>query len=156
MARFRVRRLMGTAMLAAGVALTAAAPASAARPTREAAPLPALIVDTSCGFTVNVTFPVNDEYVLSFTDASGELTRLIITGRLVVTFTNPTTGTSYTANISGPSHIDFGRGANSQEGRIGGPLGLLPGLNIFSGRIDFATGQMHGRLIADVCALLAS
>jgi hypothetical protein len=134
--------------------LVTAIPVAGQAPTREAAPLPDLIVDDSCGFTVNVTFPVNDEYALTFTDANGDPTRLIITGRLVATFTNASTGESYTANISGPTHIDFVRGS-SQEGLIGGPVGSLPGLNVFAGRVDGASGEMHGHLIADVCALLA-
>lgn len=142
-------------ILSVPLLLLAAIPVAAQAPTREAAPLPDLIVDVSCGFTVNVTFPVNDEYALTFTDADGQVTRLIITGRLVAKFTNPLTGASYTANISGPSHIDFVRGTSSQEGLIGGPVGSLPGLNVFAGRVDFASGEMHGHLIADVCALLA-
>jgi hypothetical protein len=149
-----VRRALGS-FLSIPLLLVAFMPVAAQGPTREAAPLPDLIVDTSCGFTVNVTFPVNDEYALTFTDSGGQVTRLIITGRLVVTFTNALTGASYTANISGPSHIDFLRGTNTQVGRIGGPVGSLPGLNVFAGRVDFANGTMHGRLIADVCALLA-
>jgi len=76
-------------------------------------------------------------------------------GTFSVTFTNALTGASYTANISGPSHIDFVRGTNTQEGRIGGPVGSLPRLNVFAGRVDFVSGVMRGRLIADVCALLA-
>ncbi len=142
-------------LLSVTLLLVSASPVAAKGPTRDPAPLPDLIVDASCGFTVEVTFPVNHEYALTFTDADGQVTRLIITGRLVVKFTNPLTGVSYTANISGPSHIDFARGTDTQEGRIGGPVGSLPGLHIFAGRIDNATGEMHGRFIADVCAILA-
>lgn len=149
-----MRRALGL-LLSVPLLLAAAVPVAAQGPSREASPLPDLIVDSSCGYTINVTFPANDEYALVFTDSDGEVTRLIITGRLVVTFTNALTGASYTANISGPSHIDFVRGTNSQEGRIGGPVGSLPGLNVFAGRVDLVSGVMRGRLIADVCALLA-
>jgi len=149
-----VRRVLGL-FLSVPLLLVTAIPVAAQGPTREASPLPDLIVDTSCGYTINVTFPANDEYALIFTDSDGQVTRLIITGRLVATFTNAQTGASYTANISGPSHIDFVRGRDTQEGRIGGPVGSLPGLNIFAGRVDHVSGVMRGRLIADVCALLA-
>jgi len=102
-------------LLSVPLLLVTASPVAAQGPTREAAPLPDLIVDASCGYTINVTFPVNDEYALIFTDSDDQVTRLIITGRLVVTLTNALTGASYTANISGPSHIDFVRGTNTQE-----------------------------------------
>ena len=150
-----MRRALGL-LLSVPLLLVAAIPVAAQGPTRDASPLPDLIVDASCGYTINGTFPANDEYALIFTDPSGEVTRLIITGRLVAPFTNALTGASYTANISGPSHIDFVRGTNTQEGR--NPVarsGSLPGLNVFAGRVDFVSGVMRGRLIADVCALLA-
>ena len=149
-----MRRALGL-LLSVPLLLGIAIPVMAHGPTREAAPVPDLIVDTSCGYTINVTFPANDEYALTFTDADGQVTRMIITGRLVANFTNPLTGVSYIANISGPAHIDFVQETSTQEGRIGGPVGFLPGLNVFAGRVDLVSGAMHGRLIADVCALLA-
>lgn len=136
-------------------ALTNALPTVAASQTRTPAPLPDLIEDESCGFRVHVTFPVNDEYAITLYDGQGNPTRIIITGRLVVTFTRATTGESFTANISGPSHIDLVRGTNTQEGLIGGPVGSLPGLSLFAGRVDLSTGDLRGHLLADVCALLA-
>ncbi len=60
-----------------------------------------------------------------------------------------------TANISGPTHANLVRGAISTEGRTGGPVGSLPGLNLFSGRVDSVTGSMHGRLETSVCEALA-
>lgn len=128
----------------------------AAGQTREPAPLPDLIEDQSCGFQVNVTFPVNDEYAITLFDHQGTPTRIIVTGRLVVTFTNATTDESFTANISGPSHIDLIRGTSLQEGLIGGPVASLPGLNLFAGRADLTTGELRGHLLADVCAILAT
>lgn len=136
--------------------LVTAVPTVAAGQTRAPAPLPDLIEDQSCGFLVDVTFPVNDEYAISIYDRQGNLTRIIITGRLVVTFMNAATGETFTTNISGPSHIDLVRGTNTQEGRIGGPVAGLPGLNIFAGRADLSTGELRGHLLADVCAVLAT
>jgi hypothetical protein len=145
------------ASMVAGILLTlvAAVPATGASQTREPAPLPDLIEDESCGFLVEVTFPVNDEYAITLTDNDGGVTRVIIVGRLVVTFTNPDSGESVTANISGPSHIDFVRGTNTQEGLIGGPVGTLPGLSLVAGHLDLLSGDLRGHVFADVCALLA-
>jgi hypothetical protein len=142
-------------ILAIALTLAHALPAVAASQIREPAPLPDLIEDVSCGFLVDVTFPVNDEYAIVLFDKEGIPTRIIITGRLVATCTDPSTGQSFTANISGPSHIDLVRGTNTQEGLIGGPVGTLPGLNIAAGRVDLVTGQLRGNVLADVCALLA-
>lgn len=127
---------------------------SAAAGTREPAPLPELIEDDSCGFLVEVTFPVNDEYAITINDRYGNPWRIIITGHLVVTFTNPATDESFTANISGPSHVDMVGGTSTQEGPIGGPVGSLPGLNVFSGRADLNSGELRGHLHTDVCAIL--
>lgn len=151
--RSQIRILVSGALLAALVLATSAM--SAAAVTREPAPLPELIEDDSCGFLVEVTFPVNDEYAITIYDGQGDPWRIIVTGRLVVTFTNPATDETFTANISGPSHIDMVRGTSTQEGPIGGPVGSLPGLNLFSGRADLTTGELRGHLRADVCALLA-
>ena len=142
-------------ILGAVTLLITAVPTVAAGQTRAPAPLPDLIEDDSCGFLVEVTFPVNDEYAITIFDRGGNPTRIIITGHLVVTFENPATGETFTANISGPSHIDLVRNTNTQEGRIGGPVAGLPGLNLFAGRADLATGELRGHLLADVCAILA-
>ena len=128
---------------------------SATTVVREPSPLPDLITDTSCGFLVNVTFPVNDQYAISRYDANGDLVKTILQGRLVATFTNDATGKAITANISGPSFI-APDGSVVLLGRIGGPLPGVPGLVLFSGRIDTVTGVAHGHLSADVCAILAS
>ena len=155
--RSQIRVLVCGALLAALVLATGAmsVAAVAAGQTREPAPLPDLIEDDSCGFLVEVTFPVNDEYAITIYDGQGDPTRIIITGRLVATFTNPATGEAFTANISGPSHLDLVRGTSTQEGPIGGPVGNLPGLNVFAGRADLSTGELRGHLLVDVCALLA-
>jgi hypothetical protein len=127
---------------------------SAATVVREPSPLPDLIEDTSCGFLVDVTFPVNDQYAISRYDAHGDLVKVILQGPLVVTFTNDATGEAVTANISGPS-IFYPDGNGVLLGRIGGPLPGRSGLFLFSGRIDTITGEAHGHLSADICAILA-
>jgi len=141
------------ALAGALLALAVALPAEAATVTREAAPLPPLIEDPSCGYILDVTFPVNDEYLVSVYDNDGNLVRASITGNLVVTFTNPDTDESITANISGPFLVDGRTGELVQAGRAGGPLVGYPFLALFAGRMtDTST---HGHLFADVCAALA-
>jgi hypothetical protein len=143
-------------ILAVFLVLMSALPAVAAGPSREPAPLPDLIQDMSCGFLVEATFPVNDEFAISFVDEDGNLTRLVIAGRLVVTFTNPATGESITANISGPTILDFASGTGKTLGRAGGPIAGLAGLTLFAGNVDVNSGERHGHLLLDVCAALAA
>lgn len=140
-------------VLALLAATITALPVAAATVTREAAPLPPLIEDDSCGYLLDVTFPVNDEYLVTAYDNDGNLIRQTLTGNLVVTFTNPSTEASITANISGPFLIDGRTGQLVQAGRAGGPLVGIPFLALFAGRLtDTST---HGHLFLDVCAALA-
>jgi hypothetical protein len=134
--------------------LLTAIPASAASVVREYAPLPDLIEDTTCGYLLEVTFPVSNEYALSFYDGAGTLTRIEITGHLVATFSNPANGASLTANISGPVSINAVTGTVTASGRGGGPLPGIAGLVIFAGRTDDG-GATHGRVLVDICAALA-
>src|SRR4051812_45891755 len=138
------------------LALVLALPAAAATVTREPAPLPDLIEDTSCGFLVLVTFPVNQESAITIYDANGVPRRQIISGPLRVTFTNAVTQESLTANISGPTVIDFVRGTAYQLGQIGGPIPGLPGLHLVAGRLDVNSGERTGHHFLDVCEALAS
>jgi hypothetical protein len=128
--------------------------AAAARPTREFLPPPDGLLDTSCGYEILVTFPVQQEYVKTFFDRDGNAIKLIVTGHLVVTFTNTGTLESLTANISGPSQFDLVKGTFHQEGLTGGPVDGLPGLNLFAGQID-ETGTMRGHLFGSICEMLA-
>jgi hypothetical protein len=125
--------------------------------TREFLPPPDGLLDTSCGYEILVTFPVAKEYIRTFVDQDGNVVRMIITGNLVVTFTNTATGKSLTVNISGPTHISLVRGTftSTSEGRTGGPVDGLPGLNIFSGRVDNVNGTLHGHFGGSVCEMLA-
>jgi hypothetical protein len=146
-------RFLRTAVAVATVCLSSAATVSAVTVTREPLELPPVIEDSSCGYTILVSFPVNRQIITSRWDADGNQLSLLITGRLVVTLTNPDTGESITANISGPSRIDR-NGHFVFMGRYGGAGGS--GLILFSGRIDTTTGAMHGHVSTDVCELLAS
>jgi hypothetical protein len=137
-----------TAGLSAGVA-------AAARPSVEFLPPPDGLLDSSCGYEILVTFPVQKEYLRTFFDRDGNVVKIIVTGNLVVTFTNTATGASLTSNISGPFHTNVIQESNTSEGRVGGPLPGLPGLNLFAGRIDYDSGRMVGHLEGSVCEMLA-
>src|SRR5207247_3061054 len=89
--------------------LLTAAPASAGAPVREFVPAEAFDLDVGpCPFIVHVEFPVNNEYSITFTDADGNPTRILIQGALFTTLTNTENGKSVTLNISGPGVITFG------------------------------------------------
>lgn len=139
-------------VIAGLLALIWAIPASAASVSRDYSPLPDLIEDTTCGFVVDVTFPVNREYAISFYDNAGNLRGIQITGRLVVTFANPANDKSVTANISGPVSI-AADGSTTATGRGGGPLPGLVGLLLFAGRTS-ASGS-DGHVFLDLCAALS-
>jgi hypothetical protein len=127
---------------------------AATQPTSEFLPPPDGLLDTSCGYEILVTFPVQQEYQKTFFDRDGNGIKQIVTGHLVVTFTNTATLESLTANISGPAHYDLVNGTSHTGGLTGGPVDGLPGLNLFAGQID-ETGAMHGHLFDSVCAMLA-
>jgi hypothetical protein len=148
-------RRVAIGMLGSVLALVLVLPAAAATVTREPAPLPDLIEDTSCGYLILVTFPVNGESVVTIYDANGAPLRSINSGPLVVTFTNAETQESLTANISGPTVIDYHRGTAYQLGRIGGPVPGLEGLNVVAGRADLNSGDRTGHQSVDVCEALA-
>jgi hypothetical protein len=137
--------LLGTLVLSSVVA--------AVRPFKEPAPLPDT-VDTSCGYPILVTYPVNDEFLIVFSDQSGELTRGLVVGNLVVTLTNAETGASLTTNISGPTFVDFRTGAFIGTGRWATAIDSIP-LAIVSGRIDLSDRTVRGHVHLDVCEALA-
>ena len=146
---------MGLASIGAVIAVGSSAGAAAAtRPTSEFLPPPDGLLDTSCGYEILVTFPVQQEYLKTFFDHYGNAVKQIVTGHLVVTFTNTATLESLTANISGPAQFDLVNGTFHQEGLTGGPVDGLPGLNLFAGQID-ETGAMRGHLFGSICEMLA-
>ena len=149
-----MRRLWLSATLCLVTVLTLATPALAKEPVREPFVLPDLIEDTSCGFLVVVTFPVQQEFITTFFDSAGEPVKQIITGRLVATMTNPANGVTITIKISGPFHVFLSTGESYASGRVGGPVGFEPGLNDFSGRVNLVTGELRGHL-EPLCPILA-
>jgi hypothetical protein len=104
MALKRVMLVSVAAVLALALAPTPAAEAAA--PVREALvfpeelPLPGGVF---CPWEGVVTFPVNREFATAFYDKSGNVTKVLITGSLVVTITNLDNGESVNLNIPGTS-----------------------------------------------------
>jgi hypothetical protein len=132
--------------------------AQAAAPTRIPAPVP----DPrffSCGeFQLMANFPANQEYALIFNRADGS-TRVIITGRLVVKFTNLTNpNNTLTANISGPSFDTFYPDGSEIVMNVGLQFAgtVVAGralVTIYAdGRVTFS---MSGHTLVDVCSALA-
>jgi hypothetical protein len=61
-----------------------------------------------CDFTVDYTIVQNNEYTLTYFDASGKPVRLLTQGRLVVTMANASNPShSMTVNISGPGWTTY-------------------------------------------------
>ncbi len=92
---------------AIGAVLVFSIPAEAAKPTRAFLLNSPFDLQGVCSFTVHFDFPVSNEFIKTYFDNSGVMTRQKITGNLVATSTNNTTGTSLTSNISGPATFVF-------------------------------------------------
>ena len=103
-----MRRIASLIAVAAMFAIVPTSSASAG-PVREYAPLPPQIVldDVCPDFGIVADILVNKEYALTFSDANGDPSRVITTGRLVVRLTNPENGSSIVRNISGPGELVF-------------------------------------------------
>ncbi len=132
--------------------------ATAAGPTRVPAPVPDPLFFDCPNFELMANFPANQEYALIFIYADGS-TKAIITGRLVVIWTNMSDPSkTFTANISGPGIQTFGADGSA----ILVMTGLSSdGTNVFAGRVlitinpdGTATFSSTGHLLADVCNAL--
>jgi hypothetical protein len=167
--------LLARAVLAAIMALPAllvisqASPVAASPPTREPLPAGPFTLTGVCSFDVQVTVPVNSEYLTTFYNRNGDVTMQLVTGALRPTLTNLSTGYSTTVNIPGPAHTEFnpdgsgqliGTGPWLQWGEVNDLLSW-PSLALVHGnyRIDFDSngeftgGSSHGN-VTDMCAAL--
>src|ERR1044072_1219700 len=88
-------------------ALVLVTPAAADGPTRTPAPISTVALSGICTFDVTLTFPINDQFMLTYTDSAGHVIKQIITGHLTVVFTNDSTGKSVASNFSGPAILTF-------------------------------------------------
>ena len=89
--------------------LGTASPARAARPTREPAPDFdfQFAAGDACPFAIGGTTTENNEYITTFFDHDGNITKQISSGLFVEQMTNLDTGASITRNISGPGVYTF-------------------------------------------------
>jgi len=58
-------------------------------------------------FDVNILIVENNEYTLTFAPDAAGTTRQLVEGRFVVTFTNLTSGSAATRNVSGPGEYRY-------------------------------------------------
>jgi len=145
-------------MLALGLvvagALLSVPIAQATAPTIVPAPSLDFTDTTTCGFDVDVHFTTNGETAKIFSDGT-----IIVTGALAATF-SADHGKSVALNIAGPVTITgesvIGRGVGA------GPT-LLPNgqttLAYNAGTVDISGPAgviVHGRMLLDICAALAS
>jgi hypothetical protein len=128
--------------------------------------------DMFCGFDVNVSFPVSNEYSKLLKTPDGSVATLT-TGSLTASFTNPGTGKTITENISGPYKITVspdGSAVFAFKGRTA--FALTPaqakqfGLPIFfvtdgalTASLDSdgnpVSVSLQGQLVVDICAALS-
>ncbi len=138
------------------------AAAGAVPPDRDSVVLPdelPLPAGVFCPWEGVATFPVNREYATTFYDSEGNVTSVLVTGFLAVTFTNLDNGESVTLNIPGTGlYVDdllIYRGRNVIF-PVSGELKLVSGRVVVT--IDSAGFQhpvsIHGST-TDICALLA-
>jgi len=150
-----IRKLILTGAAAAAVVLAAANVAVADPPTRTPAPAPTFTGEFCPGVQVQITFPVNQEYAISFSSGA-----VITTGHLVAQVKNLSTGESVVVNASGPGML----GADGRFTLRGETLVFLtpgqigPGspatTYILSGVLDFAvdgTVTQTGH-VTDICS----
>ena len=141
------------------VALSASAQgAFAEKPTREFVPVGSDVIAGFCPFDVLVDPTQTNLYVMTFTDRSGQVVKLIASGVLKVRLTNGTTGTSMVANISGPEQVRIDENGVT-DAAVGPWLIGFPDegkLLLTKGRLVFGEGSASLRGTSrDVCALLA-
>jgi hypothetical protein len=161
---------LAATVVAVAAILAAAAPASADKPLREPLPSEDFVLSDSCDFDVLVHTIENKEFIKSYFDDDGNLTRQIINGRLVVQLTNLETGESILRNVSGPVFVTF-FADGSRDTVVGGrSLAIffpgevedLPLLFVNSGQVTYhfdpegnVVGAEQVGEMEDVCAALA-
>jgi hypothetical protein len=140
-------------VLAVAAALLSVPVAQATPPTIVPAPSFDFTDTTSCGFDVDIHYTTAGETAKIFSDGT-----LIVTGPLAATFSAD--GKSVSLNIAGPATI-------TSESVVGHGVGvgptLLPNgqttLAYNAGTVDISGPAgviVHGHLLLDICAALAS
>jgi hypothetical protein len=163
--------LLTAPVVAAALILAAAAPASADKPLREPFPAEDITITGSCDFDVRVHTVENKEFITSYFDDDGNLTRQIVNGRLVLELTNQEKpAESIVYNVSGPvfltffedGSLDFVLGGRSLLFFFPGEVEDLPLVFVNSGQVTIhidpegnTVGVDQVGDVEDVCAALA-
>jgi hypothetical protein len=162
--------LLAAPVVAVALILAAAAPASADKPLREPFPAEDFVLSGSCDFDVRFHTVENKEFITSYFDDDGNLTRQIVNGRFVVELTNLETMESIVYNVSGPGFLtffedgslDFVFGGRSLVFFFPGEVEDLPLLWVNSGQVTMhldpegnVVGVEQVGDVEDVCAALA-
>ncbi len=164
-----MRQLFRSIVLAATLVAVLAAPALAAKPSREPLELPPSIdfaAGEICPFAVTVDFLENRGKTVTFFDKAGEPVRSIGTGTLKVTFTNTTHADepSVTLNISGPVHTWYHADGSSTVVYGGRSISLYPpGSSVLTAGRAIVELDAAGNFVSvtnvgmavDICALIA-
>src|SRR5438270_11749020 len=109
-----------------------------------------------CADPVQVDGTYN-EMIHSFYDNAGNATRFSFTGKVTVTYTNLTNGSTYSPNVSGPGTIDVATGQTAYRG--GATFDSSGHFIATDGRVVV---DAHGNIISivghqtDVCSMLGS
>jgi hypothetical protein len=169
-----MRKTFTLALVGATVLLSGLVPrgARARGPAWQVFPNAPTTLSGSCPFDVELTCPVDNEYVkvLKF---SGGSQLFLITGRLNCTFTNLSNGNAITSNVSGPGEFQAnadGSSVATEKGTNIGPLLSaadaarlgLPALSFTAGGLtesydtngNITTVSLSGTITVDVCAAL--
>ena len=142
------------------IALSAAVQGALAdKPVREFVPVGSDVIAGFCPFDVLLDPTQTNLYLMTFTDRSGQVVKLIASGVLKVRLTNGTSGRSIVVNISGPQHVRIDENGNVTDVAVGRWLIGFPSegrLLLTKGRLVFGEGSASLRgTSTDVCALLA-
>jgi hypothetical protein len=132
--------------------------ALADQPTREFVPVESDVITGFCGFPVLFEPTQAQLYVMTFTDSSGDVVKIIASGVLKVTLTNQVSGKSIRANISGPEQVRIDESGAVTDTAVGPWLIGFPSegrLLLTKGRLVFGEGSASLRGTSrDVCVLL--
>jgi len=126
-----LRRVLALASATVLVFAVTASPAMAARPTRDFLPLFDFIVipaGDACAFPVRLDILENREYGVTFSDASGNVVRQLISGALIIGLTNVDNDRSITVDISGPAQIIVHADGSATYVLRGNSLPVVPGM----------------------------
>lgn len=120
-----MRRLFAAIIGVFGLFVTAT-PATANDVVRVPNLAPPATYSGVCSFDFSSSAVINDEKVTSFYDNKGTLVKQITSGRLVVVWTNLSTGKAISTNLSGPVSISFNPDATATVHVLGPQVFLQP------------------------------